>query len=419
MNAAIPLSQGKNASDLWSQEHYENLLFYLHGDNPPKHFGFSMVPKDEHLCVFRHNKTRLIDSAISSTWKSLSCEAERPYAMVLLPSASRKSVWTAWDFDFHDNPKDALSAEMLRNLQLFMREAEKLAQDGISYLVEHSGNGWHCWLIGDKARKEQEWKAIRRSVENSAAFTCKPEFLPCFGGEGKGCRAPGSSNPKTWHVTREDWQNNLIFKHSIPTELVQQKRRISLSLSCTGRTEDSDSSSSGESLAIALSTKCQITKAHERHNKLLKLIGEGCFQFSKAVLKEAAVRLHQEANPPCATPLEEHLADFELVYDGAFKKMVLHRLSHHERQQFEALKLQSERDVFITCQNHARFNGGTFSFSTKFVGECVGLSFGRVKQIRDAFVKLKIIERMPGGYIPGLKALKFRWLLPLPNRQNA
>lgn len=419
MNAAISLSQGKNASDLWSREQYENLLFYLHSDNPPKHFGFSIVPKDEHLCVFRHNKTRFIDSAIASSWKSLCGEGERPYAMVLLPPASRETVWVAWDFDFHDNPKDALSAEMLRNLQVFMREAEKLAQDGISYLVEHSGNGWHCWLIGDKPRKEKEWKAIRRIVENSAAFTCNPEFLPCFGGAGKGCRAPGASNPKTWHVSREDWQDNLIFKHSIPEELVQLKRRISLSLSCTGEENEGDSSSSFESHAIAHSTKCRITKPHERHDKLLQLVGEGCFQFSKAVLKEAAARIHQEATPPCETSMDEHLADFEVVYDGALKKMVLSRLSDQERQQFEAFKLQSERDVFITCQNHARLKGGTFFFSTKFVGECVGLSFGRIKQIRDAFVKLKIIAKLPGGYIPGRKAFTFRWLLPLLNRQNA
>lgn len=418
MNAAIALSEGRVASQIWNQEQYHNLLAYLHGDNPPKHFGFSMVPRDDHQFIFRHNKRLLIDAAISSTWKSLCMETERPYSLVLLPPANRESVWVVWDFDFHDQPSDALNADMLRNLLIFTRQAEELKQEGIFHLVEHSGNGWHFWLIGDKPRKEKEWKVIRRSVENAASFTCNPEFLPSFGGAGKGCRAPGSSNPKTWHVTREDWQHNLIFNHTIPIELVQLKRRISLSLSCTGGTEEAENRNSFEHHSIELSTKWQITKAHERHNRMLRMVGEGCFQFSKAVLKKAATRLHQEASPSCATSMHEHLADFDLVYAGAWEKLVLPRLSDQERQQFEAFRLQTERDVFITCQNHARLKGGTFFFSTTFVGECVGLSFGRVKQLRDLFIKLKIIEKLPGGYSPGHRAYSFRWLLPMRKMQS-
>lgn len=416
MNAAIVLSEGLVASQLWSQEQYQNLLLHLHGDNPPKHFGFSLVPKDDHQAIFRHNKRLSVQAAILSTWKSLSGEAERPYALVLLPSSSRKSTWVAWDFDFHDQPSDSLSADMRRNLNVFIREAELLKSSGLSYLVEHSGNGWHFWLIGDRPRAEKEWKAIRQRVERSASFTCTPEFLPCFGGAGKGCRAPGSSNPKTRHITREDWTHSLIFHHNLLPDGVQLKRRISLSLSCTGQPEadtSEEAPSMHEEPVMALVQACRITRPHARHNQMLKMVGKGCFQYGKSVLRNAVIQLHHQASPPCATQMDEHLEDFELVYAGAWQKLVLPRLSQAEHQQLDALSNQSERDVFVICQNHARNGRGSFFFSTKFVAACTGLSFGRAAQIRKTFLGKKLIEKLPGGYIPGRRALSFRWLLPM------
>ena len=400
--------------ELWTQEQYFSLLQHLHGNAPPDNFAFSFVPQDADQAVFVHNKTRTIDDAMSSSWDSICNKTCRPYSLVLLPTKTGESCWATWDFDFHDDPKEALGADMLRNLLTFVRAAESLSQEGIHYLVEHSGNGWHCWLIADRPMKAKEWHGIRKKVELSAGFSGKPEFLPCFGGAGKGCRAPGSSNPKTWHITREDWQQNLIFKHSIPSTILQQKRRIPVSLSCSPNQAPAGTNQSWhESYVETLQSKCAITGPHERHNRLLTLVGEGCFSLSKKVLYELATQLHQRAKPPCATGIEEHLADFELVYAGAWQKLILPRLSEHEQNELKAFKNSSERDVFIICQNHARHGNGDFYFSTKHVGTCTGLSFGRVAQIRKHFIAKGLIRKLPGGYIPGRKALSFRWLLPM------
>lgn len=415
MNTAISLSEGKTAMELWTQEQYFNLLRHLHGNSPSDKFALSLVPQNADKAIFAHNKTRTIDGAITSTWDSICHKISRPFSLVLLPTASGESCWAAWDFDFHDNAQNALGEEMMRNLRMFLHAAKPLSKEGFHYLVEHSGNGWHCWLIASQALKARKWRQVRRKVEGLAKFSGKPEFLPSFGGAGKGCRAPGSSNPKTWHITREDWNENRVFWHSIPSEILQLKRRISLSLSCSRNDHEAkikDHSSRSDYIESLLS-KSAITRPRERHNRLLGLVGENCFSLSRNVLRKLATELHQRANPPCRTTLQDHLTDFEMIYSGAWENLVLPRLSEQEKKQLAVFKNSSEHDVFVICQNHARHGKGKFHFSTKHVGACTGLSFARVAQIRKSFVENGIIERLPGGYIPRLKALSFRWLLPI------
>jgi|GEM_PF-7026714 len=415
MSAHPPKIVGLPAFDVWSQELYVKLLLHLHGQSPTDHFISAFIGKDQsgtYGPAFRRNKNQKIGSAIASTWKTIVEKPDKPYTVALLPYTNYpSSTWLAWDFDFHDHPKDSLNGDMRRNLQVFKREALQLKERGICYIIEHSGRGWHCWLISRTSLTANEWKHIRRQVERNADFTCKPEVFPCFTGAGKGCRAPGSANISTWHPTREDYLINLI--HEETTQLLELDNK-EISLFSSSNTEALDPSTSDLPSCDYLSdlvTQFNICAPSSRHNQTLRLIGQGCFQFGRSRLLNAADDLYRQANPKCSSSLEEHREDARLIYEGAIAKLVLLRLSPAESAAFNLLKNQSEREVFIIIQNFARLGNGEFFFSSKRVGANIGLSFQRIVQIRNSFAEAGIMKKISASYVPGRRALRYRWLL--------
>lgn len=418
-SSTLSLSMGRLAHEIWSEDYYTALLLHIHGPNDPKRFAVSFVSKTRTFGIWRpvfcHNKTRTVLGAIHSTYQSLTGIQPIPFALVPLSALSPpRSTWTVWDFDFHNHPEGALHPALVRDAAVFIREAARLAERGIGYIVEHSGRGWHFWLISNRVLSEKEWSSLRRELDQRCHFTAKAEHLPVFNGLGVGCRVPGSPNPNTWHATREDWEVSRIFWYDLsPVELELNKKETFL-FSSSADPDRRIAFEPSEPIR-ALLDKYRISAPHERHNQMLALIGEGVFHFGRDVLRNAAISLYNEASPTCASPLSEHLMEFVEAYEGALTSLVLPRLSPSETEVLNSLGTQSLRDVFIICQNYARRGSGQFFCSTKRLSKCVGLSFQRIAQIRAKFEREGYMQKLPGGFIPGVQAFRYQWLLKMAN----
>ncbi len=184
------------ANKFWTESRYRLLLNHLNKGNDRKRFGLSMPDKNTGQPMFAHNKSRFIDDAIDSTWKSI-CDPLKPYSVCLLGNKDGTCTWAAFDLDWH-KPEDDHHGPDCETIITDFWNAEKNGPELL--LIEDSGRGWHLWLISTTLRTQEYWSSRMDEICAKVPAMKDAERLPIVSGRGRGCRAPGARNLKTGTV---------------------------------------------------------------------------------------------------------------------------------------------------------------------------------------------------------------------------
>jgi hypothetical protein len=146
-----------------------------------------------------------------------------------------------------------------------------------------------------------------------------------------------------------------------------------------------------------------------RHGKLSKLVGTAFFQVGRNIALENARLQYGEANPSPATPLAEHLAEFDELWSGLERKW-LAKLSTSERLKFDALPTDHWREAFRIVRNWSQADSPDFKIVRDRLAERLGVSKPTGSNIRRRFCALGIL-RKTADYVPHKLACRYQWIL--------
>ncbi len=119
---------------------------------------------------------------------------------------------------------------------------------------------------------------------------------------------------------------------------------------------------------------------------------------------------HAEANPGPATPLSEHLSEFESLWKGLHDKWRA-KLSPREREKLDALTTDNEKEAFRILRNWSQFDTPDFKAHCLSLAERLGITLQGASKLRQRFCSLGIM-RQTAPYVPRKLTARYQWLPP-------
>jgi hypothetical protein len=95
-----------------------------------------------------------------------------------------------------------------------------------------------------------------------------------------------------------------------------------------------------------------ITQKGTRHGVLVKMVGELSYKFGREAAQRIAEDLYRLNEQNIQSSLDDHLRDFTAAWDGMRKKLVA-ELSEAEKQAFDRLKTEHQREGFLIVRAFA------------------------------------------------------------------
>jgi hypothetical protein len=152
-----------------------------------------------------------------------------------------------------------------------------------------------------------------------------------------------------------------------------------------------------------------ITAVRSRRDKLSKLVGTAFFQLSKGVARENARLQYLEASPAPRSSLDQHLADFDELWDGMEREWG-ESLSPLEREKFGKLTSDNYRDAFRIVRNWSRAeNCDDFKIVCESLAARLAASIPTASSIRLRFCSVGILKQT-AEYVPHKLAARYRWI---------
>jgi hypothetical protein len=314
------------------------------------------------------------------------------------------------DFDAQDGDKDRARDLAIKAFAALFKHPE------LFLVLCTSGDGWHLFVFTVDFHPVAKWSLLLRNVADLIGAPIQQGLLEIFPngesrGIGYGIRAPGTWNPKSD-------QFGLIAYERV-TELLEHPSLGSYKENNTSfsvgelRREHGESFPNSE-FSLYRGTYGEwpqsfaITASRSRHDKLSKLVGTAFFQAGRDVARENAQLQYAEANPAPATPVKEHLAEFDALWTGLERKW-LGELSDAERRKFDALTTDTERDAFRIIRNWRRADDADdFKIHVESLAARIGLSIRGAGKLRRRFVSLGILRKTV-DYIPHKRCARYRW----------
>jgi hypothetical protein len=167
-------------------------------------------------------------------------------------------------------------------------------------------------------------------------------------------------------------------------------------------------SASTQRLIEEVLAKYPIVKKGTRNGILAKLVGE-LFRKFGFVLSEQIVRQHYCAHDSnVRTGLAEHLREFRRAWES-FRKKELARLSHSERERFDKLQTDQQREAFFLCRAFAKFKNefplSQASLADRLSATCQGAGCVIARLIEVGVIK-KTAEAKPHS-----RSACYRWIV--------
>ena len=416
---AILGCQPKHADEVWTQSEWTSLCEHLHNGNGTHHFVMGFQGKDGCKKYVRSKKLR-VDRAISWSWKSIAGSPKSRLAFVPYSvNSQQQSRWCGMDFDAHQPDQ----ADRARELALAAFRV-LLNRPGLAVILETSGSGgWHVWAISPDFISTGEWIRLLKSVAATigtviAAGVCEifpPDSLPSR--YGKGMRAPGSWNPGTDKFNEIVWENCRTSLDSV----LSRKSKVAI-LNDKGLephfpdTKKKDSFSSPSSISnpiqLELLHKFWIKESNTRNNQLTALTGHAFHQFGFTVARVTAQAQFQRKAVPTEATEQEHMASFEILWAGLVEPWMAN-LTATEREAFNLLETENERDAFRIVQSFARKanqdGAADFPIVRDSLARRLGVTGKGAAGIRDKLARLGVISKT-ANYVPNKYAARFTWL---------
>ena len=164
-------------------------------------------------------------------------------------------------------------------------------------------------------------------------------------------------------------------------------------------------------------TRFAIIAPSTRHQKLTELIGTGLFQAGREVVLKNVELQYSEATATLKASNQEHLEEFDQAWLGWERKWFA-GLSLAERQKYEALATQRERDGFRIIRNWSQTaNGGEFKIRCQSLGDRLGMSLKGASKLRRKFCELGILKQTK-PYVTNTFCARFRWTAGAKPKRN-
>jgi hypothetical protein len=393
------------------------LCVHMMNENPP---NFFLIPYRDKGGEPKYAKACRADATkrIAWAWDTITGKAKSPGSIgFYATNTDRKSRWAAIDFDAHDGnatrARDfALKAFAIlyQHPQLFVCLATSAGD------AEHSG--FHLFLFSREFIPCDEWTRLLKQVCAQIGAEIRPGICEIFPNEfrgprsiGKAIRAPATWNPKTGDC-------GLILHESLTQSFLpslpygRERDAIALSVLCELPREKGASSQNsvvfrgehGE-----WQKQFAITAPSTRHERLTELVGTGLFQTGREVVQQNAELQYREATPTPKASEREHLEEFDKAWLGWEHKWFA-GLSAAERQKYEALTTQRERDAFRIIRNWSQIaEGGEFKIRCQSLSDRIGMSLGGVCKLRRRFCEGGILQQTK-LHVPNKFCGRFKWI---------
>ena len=416
--AANPLAvlswQPQRADAVWTRGEFSALCEHLHNGNGGTHFAMGFQDKDGCKKYVR-SKRLAVGRAISWSWQSISGSPKSRLAFVPYSTNERQeSRWGGLDFDAHSG-----ETERAREMA-FAAFRVLLNAPGLAVILETSGSGgWHVWAVSPDFHDTREWIRLLKSVAGKIGVpvvsgVCEifpPDSLPSR--FGKGMRAPGCWNPGTDSCSEIVWEN---CRTSLESVLSGKSKNAALN--CNALESHFPDTKKETSFSVSLYhetellQKLGITAIATRNGKLGKLVGELFHQTGREMAQRLATAQFRTKTAVTTADETEHMASFDNLWTGLADRWTA-TLSPVEREIFNRLDTENERDVFRIVRSYARKavqdGAADFPIVRDNLGERLGITGKGAAGIRDKLARLGAIEQT-AKYVPNKFAARYRWL---------
>ena len=412
----VIVGHARKADVVFTPRQFFAIGAHMMNENPPNFFLIPYRDKggQPEVCqACRADATKRIAWA----WDTITGKAQSPASIGLYPpNADRKSRWAAIDFDAHDGnaarARDfALKAFAIlyQQPQLFVCLATRAGD------AEHLG--FHLFLFSREFLPCEDWTRLLKQVCAQIGAEIRPGVCEVFPDEFRGPRSIGRAirAPATWNPKTGDC--GLILHESLTQSFLpslpygRERDSIALSVLCElPRQKSTSSQSSGVFRGEHGEWQKQfaITAPSTRHERLTELVGTGLFQADREVVRKNAAIQYREATPTPKASEREHLEEFDEAWLGWERKWFA-GLSAAERQKYEALTTQHEREGFRILRNWSQIaNAGEFKIRCQSLGDRLGMSLKGANKLRRKLCELGILKQTR-PYIANKFCARFRW----------
>ena len=406
----IVKSEGpKRAYEAFTEQEFVQLGLHLNNGNSKNFVSGYRAP--DGVGLYRANKIRTDASTIKWAYDSTREQCRRPITVAVY-STNREGMsrWGALDFDSHGGDVQ----QELRAGTWARKCWQALLNQAPCVIFEHSGRGWHTWLVW-KDFKSISW--IYGILEKAAVDVgctlgegdC--EILPPRSPEGlgKAMRLPGTYNPNTGRCSEiidENVRESEVlgkvyvnFGKAPEGELTNRKRSISSELTPYRQ------------WAEKWSKQFAITSRSTRNHKLVELTGTIYHQVGLEMAELLVGLQFDERQITTSADRHEHMVQFKSAWNGLNKKFEA-SLHPQERAFYLTLTRQGQRDKFRIIVSFARYakeqGSDCFPISIESVAHRVGETIKGVSKFRDLLVGSGLLTQVE-SYRPGLKCGSYKW----------
>ncbi len=359
------VGEGDRADVIWSEGDFLALCEHMLNENPPDHFLAVWIGKSgEPRWAKAHHGSRA-DKRSGWAWDTVTGKAKVQTSIGFYPINDKKqSRWGAIDFDAHNGEYDRArkwSVEAFRFLQ---------QQPQQPYLIlSASGQGYHLHIVTREFYPVGKWIVLLKTVCDWIGAPIADGTCEIFPGErtesqrcGKGIRAPGTLNPKTG-------KPSLIEIHTVGPLLETLQRTWSSSVgklngalprnntevSLHKRTDNysfTQWTPSTKREVERILARYPIAQKGTRHSVLVQLVGHLSNKFGRETAQRIIEEHYGRNRENIGSTQDEHIREFAAAWEG-MRKTLVDRLGPQERQKFEALETDRQREGFLIVRAFA------------------------------------------------------------------
>jgi len=360
------VGHGQKADAIWSCADFQTIRGWMLNGNDPHHFLLAYRDKNG-APKYAKSRTRDAEKIAAWAYDTIRGTAKEKTGIGFYPrNPEGMTRWGALDIDAHDGNRDRARDLAFKAFALLNRH------ESLWIILGTSGQsgGWHLFIFARDLHPIAEWVALLHEVVEKIGARVQKGLVEILPNDARG----------VGYGIKE--RNCSLGTRSTP--YVEQQTLPSTST---------------------------------RHEQLAKLVGHIFHQVGLSVGRENARLQYLEANPSPVATLDEHLSEFERLWDG-MQRLWLGTLSIHERAKYDELTTDNERDAFKIVRGWSRTadNGSDFKLHAKSLARRIPLTLAGACNTRKKFCSLGILKQT-AAYVPHKLAARYHWLLAEPAKK--
>jgi hypothetical protein len=274
-----------------------------------------------------------------------------------------QSRWAALDFDAHNGEHEQARKWSLEAFSLLLQNPQ------LHLILCTSGNGFHLFIIARELQPLSAWIVLLKQLCELIGAPIADGSCEIFPNEraesqpiGKAIRAPGTWNPKTNTFSLIEAETVKPLLEFLPRrwssgvgKLNRALPRNNTEVSLHKRTDNyflTQWSLSTKPEVEKILARYPIAQKGTRHSVLVQLVGHLSNKFGREIAQWIVEEHYRRNRENIGSTLDEHLREFAAAWEG-MRKTLVDKLGPEERQKFEALETERQREGFLIVRAFA------------------------------------------------------------------